>query len=216
MQAARRTMARVRYRLIDQRREHLATTVEVDGRVFEVAAGVFNPVVHVSGAAFALALGAEWFPADATVVDLACGTGILAVFAAPFAAEVTATDISATAVACARGNVKRHGLEHKIEVREADLLRGLGRFDVILCNPPYEVTAPTNTLDLTLASPDFFERLGSTAGNHLTSDGKMLLALPADHGEPLEILRESGLHCQIFKAISTPVADLTIWRVTAA
>jgi ribosomal protein L3 glutamine methyltransferase len=74
------------------------------------------------------------------VLDLCTGNGSLAVLAALAwpGASVEATDISADALAVARLNVERHGLGERIRLRQGDgLAAAEGRFDLILCNPPY-------------------------------------------------------------------------------
>jgi ribosomal protein L3 glutamine methyltransferase len=75
-----------------------------------------------------------------SVLDLCTGNGSLAVLAAlawPHA-KVQATDVSADALAVARRNVERHGLQANIALRRGDGLAAVeGSFDLILCNPPY-------------------------------------------------------------------------------
>ncbi|WP_439608653.1 50S ribosomal protein L3 N(5)-glutamine methyltransferase [Hydrogenophaga sp.] len=74
------------------------------------------------------------------VLDLCTGNGSLAVLAAMAYPEVrvTAADISADALAVARINVDRHGLQDRIELIESDGLTACpGPWDLILCNPPY-------------------------------------------------------------------------------
>ncbi|MCW8198535.1 50S ribosomal protein L3 N(5)-glutamine methyltransferase [Verminephrobacter aporrectodeae subsp. tuberculatae] len=74
------------------------------------------------------------------VLDLCTGNGSLAVLAAIAWPEVAVTgaDISPDALAVARINVERHGLQERIELQCADGLRALpGPWDLILCNPPY-------------------------------------------------------------------------------
>jgi ribosomal protein L3 glutamine methyltransferase len=82
-----------------------------------------------------------WLPAAAPrVLDLCTGNGSLAVLAALAwpTATVTATDLSADALAVARLNVDRHGLAERITLREGDgLAAAPGLVDLILCNPPY-------------------------------------------------------------------------------
>jgi release factor glutamine methyltransferase len=79
----------------------------------------------------------EGIPAP-RVVDVGTGTGAIALTLKDERpdARVTATDISAPALALARTNAQRHELE--IEFVEADLLTGLaGPFDLVVSNPPY-------------------------------------------------------------------------------
>jgi ribosomal protein L3 glutamine methyltransferase len=74
------------------------------------------------------------------VLDLCTGNGSLAVIAAMAYPEITvdASDVSADALAVARINVERHRLASRIAIVESDLFAKLpGRYDLILCNPPY-------------------------------------------------------------------------------
>jgi ribosomal protein L3 glutamine methyltransferase len=74
------------------------------------------------------------------VLDLCTGNGSLAVLAAMAWPDVrvVGADLSADALAVARINVDRHELQDRIELVESDGLQSVvGRFDLILCNPPY-------------------------------------------------------------------------------
>jgi release factor glutamine methyltransferase len=72
------------------------------------------------------------------VVDVGTGTGAIALALKQERpdARVTATDVSAPALALARENAERNGLE--VDLVEADLLGDLtGPFDLVVSNPPY-------------------------------------------------------------------------------
>ena len=74
------------------------------------------------------------------VLDLCTGNGSLAVLAAMAWPEVqvTGADLSPDALAVARINVDRHGLQERITLIESDgLARCPGPYELILCNPPY-------------------------------------------------------------------------------
>jgi release factor glutamine methyltransferase len=79
------------------------------------------------------------------VCDLGTGSGAiaLAIAASAPAAQLTATDISAEALAIARRNAARLKLAARVRFRLADCLEPidgkgpLGRFDLIVSNPPY-------------------------------------------------------------------------------
>ena len=77
---------------------------------------------------------------EAVVADLGTGSGAIALALASARPgwRVTATDISAAALAVARANALKLGLE-RVELIEADWLQALtGRaFDLLLSNPPY-------------------------------------------------------------------------------
>ncbi|NMM79486.1 ribosomal protein L3 N(5)-glutamine methyltransferase [Acidovorax sp. SRB_14] len=74
------------------------------------------------------------------VLDLCTGNGSLAVLVAMAWPEVqvTGADLSPDALAVARINVDRHGLQKRIALQQSDGLAELpGPWDLILCNPPY-------------------------------------------------------------------------------
>jgi ribosomal protein L3 glutamine methyltransferase len=74
------------------------------------------------------------------VLDLCTGNGSLACLAAMAwpEVEVTGADISPDALAVARINVDRHGLDARVRLLESDGLSALpGPWDLVLCNPPY-------------------------------------------------------------------------------
>lgn len=86
--------------------------------------------------------GADEYLSDQThrVLDLCTGNGSLAVLAAMAWPEVqvTGADISPDALAVARINVDKHGLQDRIALQLSDGLAAVpGPWDLILCNPPY-------------------------------------------------------------------------------
>jgi ribosomal protein L3 glutamine methyltransferase len=126
------------------------------------------------------------------VLDLCTGNGSLAVLAAMAwpAAQVDAADLSADALAVARINVQRHALDGRIRLRQGDGLAAAdGRYDLILCNPPYVNQASMEHLPaefraepaLALAGGvdgmDFVRPLLAGAADHLAPDGILVLEI---------------------------------------
>jgi len=75
-----------------------------------------------------------------SVLDIGTGSGIQAIFAASKARHVVATDIGKDAIKSTRINVKRFGLQDKIDVRFGDLFEPVKpgeKFDVIINNINY-------------------------------------------------------------------------------
>ncbi|MEO8410006.1 MAG: class I SAM-dependent methyltransferase [Propionivibrio sp.] len=108
--------------------------------------GVFAPVRGEY-----VALVAET-PLPATVArnsvafDVGTGTGVLAaVLARRDIARVIATDQDPRALACARENLQRLGLDAQVEVVGADLFPP-GRAPLIVCNPPWVPARPASPL----------------------------------------------------------------------
>ena len=85
----------------------------------------------------------ELKPDAKRVLDLGTGTGALLLsFVAETGASGVGTDRSPAALAVARDNADALGLEgrvgfHLLDWREQGWADDLGRFDLILCNPPY-------------------------------------------------------------------------------
>jgi ribosomal protein L3 glutamine methyltransferase len=74
------------------------------------------------------------------VLDLCTGNGSLAVLAAMTYPDVIldGADISADALAVARINIDKHGLQERVRLLRSDGLQEVrGSYDLILCNPPY-------------------------------------------------------------------------------
>ena len=124
------------------------------------------------------------------VLDLCTGNGSLAVIAAMAYPEITvdASDVSADALAVARLNVDRHRLGERITLVESDLFASLpGRYDLILCNPPYVNDASMAALPaeyraepaLALAGGadgmDLVRRIVAEAAAHLSDDAVLVL-----------------------------------------
>ena len=126
------------------------------------------------------------------VLDLCTGNCSLAVLAAMAwpEIEVWATDLSAPALEVAASNVRRHGLESRIHLRQGDGLDAApGRFDLILCNPPYvnrtsmRALPPEYRCEPALAldggddGMDFVRRLMAALPGHLAPQGVLVLEI---------------------------------------
>ncbi len=87
------------------------------------------------------------------VLDLCCGSGCIsaAIAANVPGVRIVAADISLPALRMCRQTVLKNNLSRYIVCMEADALKPppmlLGRFDMIVCNPPYIKTAEINDLD---------------------------------------------------------------------
>ena len=86
------------------------------------------------------------------VADVCTGSGCLAILLARHfrKARVDAIDLSAEALEVAGINVMRHRLSGRVRLLQGDMLDDApaGRYDVIVCNPPYEPTALVDALPL--------------------------------------------------------------------
>ena len=134
-----------------------------------------------------------WLSGQTTrVLDLCTGNGSLAVLAAMAWPEVqvTGADISPDALAVARINVDKHGLQDRITLVQSDgLARVPGHFDLILCNPPYVCQASMDVLppeyraepELALAGGadgmDFVRQLFRDAPSRMSQDAVLVLEI---------------------------------------
>lgn len=72
------------------------------------------------------------------VADLGTGSGILSIFAAKYAKQVTAFDINERALHFSQFNTYINGVDKKIVFKKQDITKKLtGKYDVILFNPPF-------------------------------------------------------------------------------
>lgn len=110
-------------------------------------------IVHAHGSVFAgpkvdrgtrlLVECADAWPESGQIIDLGCGTGILAAVAARRQPDsrVLGLDESAAACASSRSTAQANGLDDRISVSRSDGLSGVpdASVDLILYNPPFHV-----------------------------------------------------------------------------
>ncbi len=143
------------------------------------------------------------------VLDLCTGNGSLACLAAMAWPEVTVTgaDLSPDALAVARINVEKHGLQERVQLIESDGLTACpGPWDLILCNPPYVNAQSMARLPpeyraepaLALAGGpdgmDFIRRLLRDAPERMSEDAVLVLEI----GNEREHFEAAFAHLPVF------------------
>ena len=93
----------------------------------------------------------KWSKPGATIVDVGTGSGCIAVTLAKYLpqAQIVAVDASAEALAVARENARRHGVEKSTRFLQGDLVEALPDnvgADVVVSNPPYIASGDWATL----------------------------------------------------------------------
>ena len=135
------------------------------------------------------------------VLDLCTGNGSLAVLAAMAwpEVEVTGADISADALAVARINVDKHGLQDRIQLQLSDGLTALpGPWDLILCNPPYVNAASMAALPAEYRAEPELALAGGEDGMDFVR--QLFAAAPACMSENAVIILEIGNERDYFEA----------------
>lgn len=143
--------------------------------------GVFSPV---RGEYLDLVAAAP-LPSKALAFDIGTGTGVLAaILARRGVARVVATDQDPRALACARENLARLGLQGQVEVLQADLFPA-GRAPLIVCNPPWLPARPSAPLEHAIYDEDSRMLRGFLGGlaQHLLPGGEgwLILSDLAEH-----------------------------------
>jgi release factor glutamine methyltransferase len=147
---------------------------------------------------------------DATVLDLGCGCGVVAITIAlelPGAA-IFASDVSSDAVEVACENARRLNVADRIEFGCGDLFAAVRgrRFDLVVSNPPYvpcgelerlapEVRdyEPRTALDGGADGLEFYRRLAPAAGDVLAEEGAVVVEIGHQQGSAVtEIFVAAG------------------------
>jgi release factor glutamine methyltransferase len=150
------------------------------------------------------------FPPDVSICDLGTGSGAIAIalLSELPQARAVATDISEEALAMARLNAERHGVQSRLKFRLADFAATpRGRFDIVVSNPPYIRSAVIPTLGREVREHDplialdggadglaAYRAILAWAGTMLAPGGFLALEIGHDQGEAVaELSREAGI-----------------------
>jgi release factor glutamine methyltransferase len=174
--------------------QHLLGTVEFCGKTFKSDARALIPRPETE----LLVERALTYPAPASILDVATGSGVIALSLALGRPEasVTATDISPEALSLAKENAILLSID-RIAFHEADLLPPpeAGTFDLITANLPYIPAAEIAGLSREVSHDPFLAlnggpegldlivRLAPLALERLTSGGHLLLEIGIDQSE---------------------------------
>ncbi|WP_274585577.1 class I SAM-dependent methyltransferase [Neisseria leonii] len=174
--------------------------------------GVFSPL---RGEYLALAADAPLPGGVQTAFDIGTGSGVLAaVLAKRGVARISATDNNPRAIACARANFARLGL-NRITLLQTDLFPD-GRADLIVCNPPWLPAKPTSAVETALYDPDsaMLRAFLKQAAQHLNPNGEIWLIM-SDLAEHLGLRAPDELN-RLFQAAGFSVKGRLNARPTHA
>jgi release factor glutamine methyltransferase len=150
-----------------------------DGLKIRVMAGVFHPGFFYS-TKFILSFLKQQKLEQQSLLELGCGSGLIAVFASKQGAEVTASDLSRKAIENTQQNAERNGAP--VTTVLSDLFENIPKknFDWIIINPPYYAKSPGNDQELAwYCGPDFeyFKKLFSSLNLYLHGKTQVIMVL---------------------------------------
>lgn len=183
---------------------------EFYGRSFRVTPDVLDPRADTEtliGAALGLVKGGERL----RILDLGTGSGAIAATLLAELPEATAvaSDLSAAALAVARGNAEALGVAGRASFVQANWFEGIdGKFDLIVSNPPYiplgDIAGlapdvrefdPPRALDGGPDGLEAYRRLASGAGGQLAPKGHIILEIGTGQENAVnELFKEQGFH----------------------
>jgi len=135
-----------------------------------------------------------------SVLDVGTGSGVIGIFACHRgAARVVGVDINPAAVRSATHNVRAHGFDGVMEVRQSDLFAALGeeRFDVVTANLPFRNKPAHDVVAMSQWDTDFRTntRFFEGVGRHLRPGGRIYF-VQSNFGEidaTMRLARSAGL-----------------------
>ncbi|PIG08867.1 50S ribosomal protein L3 N(5)-glutamine methyltransferase [Comamonas sp. 26] len=144
----------------------------------------------------------DWLSDKTTqVLDLCTGNGSLACLAAMAYpdVQVTGADISTDALAVARINVDKHGLQERVTLLESNGLSDVpGPWDLVLCNPPYVNSDSMGKLPAEYLAEPELALAGGTDGMDFIR--QLLQDLPARLNKDAVVILEIGNEKPFFEA----------------
>ena len=149
---------------------------------------------------------------DPRILDLCTGSGCIGLAVANRVkdARITLADISKEALAVAKRNVTRHQLGNRVACVQADALKPapdfLGKFDMIVSNPPYITTKEMGELDASVKDYephlalhggedglDFYRSIVVNYKSALKKGGYLCLEYDPSQGDDIcKILEDNG------------------------
>lgn len=152
-----------------------------------------------------------------TVLDLCCGSGVIGISVdlemrdKNNAVDITAADISKDALKVARTNAK--ALKSKVKFVASDMFAKIkGKYNVIVCNPPYIETDTINTLDASVKDYEpktaldggadglnFYRILAEQATVHLKDGGALIAEIGYNQAEAVTELLSGKFDVEVLK-----------------
>lgn len=207
----------VKFHLFQKHRFNNLVVEIVEGKPFVILPSVFNPGLFLTSDFMVASFNRDLIPAGSKFLDMGTGSGIGAIFASDWSANVTALDINPAAVRCATINTLLNQAENKVTVLESDLFSAVPnqQFDVILFNPPYYRGQPSSTLDRAFHATNVVEQFAQHLPQHLTPQGHALVLLSSTGDEKafLQLFRQLNFQISIAAQKHLPIEIVTIYQL---
>lgn len=134
---------------LDERHTDQPFEVECCGMKITVNPGVYQ----TSGDSDLMAESVE-IGKDESFLEIGCGTGVVSIAVAKRAASGIGVDINDKAVENSKQNAKVQGVKN-VEFLQSDVFEDVdGKFDVVICNPPYTKHEVRDNIDRMFWDPE--------------------------------------------------------------
>ena len=189
--------------------QYVAGATEFFGNTFRVDDSVLIPRMETELVCEEML---KYVGKDTKLLDICCGSGVLGLTAAITKdCNVTLADIDEKALKVAKLNAKLNKASARF-VRSDMFEKTGGKYDVIVCNPPYVATDVIDTLDASVKDYeprsaldggadglDFYRVLAKEAPAHLKPDAVMVLEIGYDQGESVAALLQDRFDVSVRK-----------------
>ena len=132
-------------------------------------------------------LGAwAWVDGCSRVLDVGCGSGVISLMAAQrtSSVQVFGIDVEPKAVGQAKENVSNSPYADRIVIHEIDVRDFVGKFDCIVCNPPFfveDTVSPNENRAIARSSTELtYEELWHAVNRLNMDDGVFNVVIPRD------------------------------------
>ena len=181
----------------------------MEGFVYTVYPGVFNPRSYISNRLFAKFILNMKDLHGKYILDMGCGSGIVSVTAVSINARCLAADINLDSVRCTKDNIKQNFPGDSTEVIQSDLFENIPKsekFDIIFFNPPYYPREPETAFELAFNAGKNYRVIRDfvqEAGKFLKADGRICYIVSSDMDIALfsQILKEHRFKYEIVTEI---------------
>jgi len=199
--------------------QYILGKTEFAGLEFKVDKNVFIPRPETEVLVEAVFNLARIHGAPLNILDIGTGSGCIGVSLAKFLShtDITATDISSLALKVAKFNANLNNVSGKIKFIQSDMFADARlqkeKFDIIVSNPPYVVSAeidslapevrcePRIALDGGRDGLDFYRKIIKTAPLYLKKGGFLILEIGFNQKNEIENIFQKGKIFEIIEFI---------------